>query len=55
MLYDVFAQMFFYTNLSIYFRFFPLLRTLISPLEFSGKLLEHTIGKRHAPLARDNH
>ena len=40
MLYDVFAQIFFYTNLSIFFRFFPLLRTLISSLEFSGKLLE---------------
>lgn len=54
MLYGVFAQIFVYKNLSIYFRFFPLRRTLMSPLEFSEKLTE-TIGKELAPLANGSH
>ena len=42
MLCGVFAQIIFYTNLSIYYLsiFFPLLRTLMSSLEFSEKLSE---------------
>ena len=56
MLYGVFTQIFFHTNLSIYFRFFPLLGTLtIAMWNFRNKSRKQTIGKKRAPLASDNH
>ena len=47
---------FFHTNLSIYFRFFSLLGTLMSPVwNFRNNSRKQTIGKERAPLASDNH